>query len=413
MAWIADHLENVTLHGIQQNQCAVCEVRPEELGSHLRRSAAKRDYRKYEDLFNKMSHNDQQAEKELTECGFKLLLSVFWGLPNVPQLDLPKSDILHVVYLGRFETHLMKWIIRFLKKYKQLQTFDAFWKSLAADPGYSPPNNEYSRISQWTGKEMRKLVKVILPCFAASLCRPNAAECPIFPKALTCIRSIVDFTLMSQYTSYTNETIEYLEQYLKVFHDHKEVFKEYQGDKSTARNVREVTARIPGGNSEVLYQHRLAEATAAKRLRIMDEQRRNLDGLVADIYDEEVDLNFVKIHLLSHYGDHIRYFGNIQMYSTESGETNHKTMIKKGYRRSNKNDASHQILRTYARLDSFKIHEINIQVDLLCPIADELRDKRAQTRGWFSNSATTGFHTNHLNHFAIQSYSERFTRSCR
>ena len=27
--WIADHLENVTLHGIQQNQCPVCEVRPE------------------------------------------------------------------------------------------------------------------------------------------------------------------------------------------------------------------------------------------------------------------------------------------------------------------------------------------------------------------------------------------------
>ena len=72
MAWIADHLGNVTSHGIQQNQCAVCEVQPEELGSHLRRSAAKRDYRKYEDLFNKMSDNDQQAEKELTECGFKI-----------------------------------------------------------------------------------------------------------------------------------------------------------------------------------------------------------------------------------------------------------------------------------------------------------------------------------------------------
>ena len=43
-AWIADHLGNVTLHGIQQNQCAICEVCPEELGSHLRRSAAKRDY---------------------------------------------------------------------------------------------------------------------------------------------------------------------------------------------------------------------------------------------------------------------------------------------------------------------------------------------------------------------------------
>jgi len=45
-AWIVDNLENVTLDNIQQNQCAVCEVRPEQLGSHLRRSGAKRDYRK-------------------------------------------------------------------------------------------------------------------------------------------------------------------------------------------------------------------------------------------------------------------------------------------------------------------------------------------------------------------------------
>ncbi|KAG0641127.1 hypothetical protein HOY80DRAFT_883742, partial [Tuber brumale] len=28
-AWIADHLENVILNNIQQNQCTVCEVRPE------------------------------------------------------------------------------------------------------------------------------------------------------------------------------------------------------------------------------------------------------------------------------------------------------------------------------------------------------------------------------------------------
>ena len=41
VAWIADHLENVTLHGIQQNQGALCKVRPEELESHLRRSVAK------------------------------------------------------------------------------------------------------------------------------------------------------------------------------------------------------------------------------------------------------------------------------------------------------------------------------------------------------------------------------------
>ena len=45
-AWIADYFENVILHGLQQSQCAVCEVLPELLGSCLRHSAVKRDYRK-------------------------------------------------------------------------------------------------------------------------------------------------------------------------------------------------------------------------------------------------------------------------------------------------------------------------------------------------------------------------------
>jgi len=47
--------------------------------------------------------------------------------------------------------------------------------------------------------------------------------------------------------------------------------------------VREVTTRIRSENSEVLKQHRLSVETAAKRGRIADEQRRDLDELVADI----------------------------------------------------------------------------------------------------------------------------------
>ena len=94
------------------------------------------------------------------------------------------------------------------------------------------------------------------------------------------------------------------------------------------------------------------------------------------IYEEDVDFNFVKIHLLSHFRDYIWRFGNIQMYSTESWETNHKRIVEEGYWWSNKGDASHQILRTYARLDSFKIHEMNIQAVLRRLIEQELRDKQ-------------------------------------
>ena len=104
---------------------------------------------------------------------------------------------------------------------------------------------------------MRNLVKVILPWFAGALGRRSVIEHPIFAKALTCVRSIVDFTLISQYKSHTDKTIQYLEQYLKAFHDQKDVFKKYQKDKSNMRKVREVTMRIRSEKSEVRNQHHL------------------------------------------------------------------------------------------------------------------------------------------------------------
>ena len=45
--WIADHMENVTLHGIKSNACPKCEVPPEELGSRAGHHCA-RDYARYE-----------------------------------------------------------------------------------------------------------------------------------------------------------------------------------------------------------------------------------------------------------------------------------------------------------------------------------------------------------------------------
>ena len=95
--------------------------------------------------------------------------------------------------------------------------------------------------------------------------------------------------------------------------------------------MREVTTRIRGENSEVLNQHRLSCALANKRCHIADEQCRDLDSILPDLHEEDVDCNLVKIHLLSHFRDHVQRFGNIQIYSTKSGETSHKTMINEGY----------------------------------------------------------------------------------
>jgi len=54
------------------------------------------------------------------------------------------------------------------------------------------------------------------------------------------------------------------------------------------------------------------------------------------------------MHLLSYFCDDIRQFGNILMYSTEFGELAHKPQIKAGWRQSNKNDASREIVQSYS-----------------------------------------------------------------
>jgi len=46
LGWIADHMENVTLHEIRSNICPKCEVPPEELGDRAGHDCA-RDYARY------------------------------------------------------------------------------------------------------------------------------------------------------------------------------------------------------------------------------------------------------------------------------------------------------------------------------------------------------------------------------
>jgi len=45
--WIADHMENVALHGLKTNACPQCEVPTHELGTNAR-SYRTRDYARYQ-----------------------------------------------------------------------------------------------------------------------------------------------------------------------------------------------------------------------------------------------------------------------------------------------------------------------------------------------------------------------------
>jgi hypothetical protein len=351
-AWIADHMENVALHGIKSNACPKCEVPPDALGTDASPHPP-RDYAAYE--------RNEEDENQFPDprsgdvgVGIKMGRNVFHGLQGVTAQELHKPDLLHTVYLGLFK-HMMDWIQGFLKKHKRQQAFDDAWKALPSYPGFFVPKKAYREVTQWQGKEMRNLGRCLLGVLAVALRQPDGTQILHFKRAFACVRSLLDFNLMAQYRSHTDETVAYMDEYLNRFHQRKDIFLEFRISKRTQ-------AKADAQRRELQQRRTQANASLSntKRRQVRHEDREEENHQRMDLIHAESHFHFIKMHLLSHFKDHVCQFGNIPMYSTEFGELAHKEQIKDGWRRSNKNDAARQILASYGRQHAIRMRLLNL-----------------------------------------------------
>ncbi|KAF8414856.1 hypothetical protein BGX38DRAFT_1077447, partial [Terfezia claveryi] len=118
--------------------------------------------------------------------------------------------------------------------------------------------------------------------------------------AIRAVRALSDFCLIAQYRSHTGETIQYMTKYLQDFHRYRHVF-------------------------------------------------------VADMLAQST-FNYPKLHLLTHYAEQVIQFGTLPQYSTKITESLHKP-LKDAYKRSNRVDATIQILDTHSRDHAFRMLE--------------------------------------------------------
>ncbi|KAI9876378.1 MAG: hypothetical protein M1823_007292, partial [Watsoniomyces obsoletus] len=170
----------------------------------------------------------------------------------------------------------MDWLASFFKKHGRLTQFDSCWQTLSPYPGFTRSPKAYRQVSQRQGKEMRNLGRVILAAVAASLGPPNAAQRRRFAMALRCVRALVDFHLMAQYHSHTQETLEYLERYVADFHSTKEVFQEFRASKKT---VQQTTQAIQQLRAQQHHATQASQATPNKRRRQAVQDREEASQL--------------------------------------------------------------------------------------------------------------------------------------
>ena len=289
--------------------------------------------------------------------------NVFQGLVRVSKPELHKPDMLHTIYLGLFK-HMLDWIHGFLQEHARQQAFDDAWKALPPYPGFFVHKKSNWEVRKWQGKEMRNLGRCLLGVLAVALRQPDSTQVQPFSLALTCVRSRLDFTMMAQYQSHTAETISYMEEYARQFHETKDIFLEFRISKWTQEKANELGKELRRKRAQMRKGVPLSQ-----RCRIRDDDREAESDQRMELIHSESHFNFVKMDLISHFRDHIYMFGNIPMYSTEYGELAHKEQIQDGWRRSNKINAVRQILSSSSQQQAIRMRILNLEF-LQCAGAD-------------------------------------------
>src|SRR5437588_6179725 len=363
---IADHMEHVLLHNLKNNACPRCEVLPEELGkppSWLFASAAppKRNHQRYRQLAEQYQDTGEAGPIEkLAKKGIKGLFNGFWILPRVDPAELPKPDLLHRIYLGMLK-HLMEWIQDFLKKHNRLDNFDQAWSSMGSYPGFTVPKKAYREVSQWQGKEMRNLGRIVLVAFTAALRAPTEVQRFPFKTTIRCVVALVDFHLLAQYKTHTETTLRYMQDSLETFHEEKGIFQEFRVGKRAKKGIENSVAKLASLHATETRARKASGESAAKRQRVAVRHREQLVAAREDEASARAHCNCIKMHLLEHFGSTVQRFGSIPLFSTDISELAHKTQIKESYRRSNKNNAALQILDNYSRVHAFGMHILNLK----------------------------------------------------
>jgi hypothetical protein len=89
----------------------------------------------------------------------------------------------------------------------------------------------------------------------------------------------------------------------------------------------------------------------------IEEDRKLIERDVTEYIDDNVDFNFVKIHLARHFGETIKELGHLSNLSTDLPETLMRPS-KDAYKQSNRVDAVDQILQWTARTNFFAYSEL-------------------------------------------------------
>ncbi|KIY61058.1 hypothetical protein CYLTODRAFT_363380 [Cylindrobasidium torrendii FP15055 ss-10] len=283
-AYVADYPEQCLVTCSKSKSCPKCHTGFKELdsGAHAPRTSAS--------TLAAIAEAERLATSETNYRARCFAQNVspnvnkpFWAsLPHTNIHVAQTPDVLHQLYQGVLQ-HLIDWCQRLMTK----EELDARIRRLPPGVGLRHFKNGISALSQISGSERKNMAKILLACVVDRL----------HTRAVTAVRSILDFIYLAQYRSHSLATLGYMEDALRRWDENKSYF--------------------------------------------IDVKIRS-------------HLNIPKFHSLVHYVDMIKLFGTTNNFNTEMFERLHIEFAKKGWRASNHRDEFPQMTQWVNRRE--RIH---------------------------------------------------------
>ena len=264
--YVADYPEQCLVATVKYNTCPKCHTTLQEFGNgQLNKPRTSHETLEIIDhALESTKGTFKNICREFNLSGY--IPDPFWS--DLPFVDIHMSitpDILHQINSGVF-SHLTKWCETIIVGTNEL---DKRVSQLPLSHGVQHFPGGFSILMRKSASEWKSMAKVLLGSIIGAIPR----------QAVKASRSLLDFVYLAQYTSHSDETLQYLDEALDIFHKEKQVFQEIW---------------------------------------------------------PEINFNLPKLHSLLHFSQSIRLFGATDNYNTEQFERLHIDFTKDAFRASNK-----------------------------------------------------------------------------
>ncbi|QRV96348.1 plasma membrane ATPase 4 [Ceratobasidium sp. AG-Ba] len=287
-AYIADFVEQCKVACIKQLHCLLCEVDPKKKGD-----LGNAPLQEHDKITAALDGHRGPGSARFERLGLYNVEPFWREYPYLCLEYLMTPDLLHQLHKGVMKDHLTKWVTEIIGK----QIFDERHTAMPKYHGMRHFKHGITSVSQWAGRELKEMAKVLLPVLS------NQDE-----RVVAATRALLDFMYLAHSSALTDSELGAMERCLRTFHHNKLVFRQLGTVKT-----REAFHGIP------------------------------------------------KIQMIQHYVKLIQKLGTPDRYNTEMSERLHIDFAKMGYRVSNWVNAIKQMALYIQRVEAIAMHKEYLQ----------------------------------------------------